>query len=208
MKYNDYLKFWMDVLVHPGKATKRALTIKDALKLYYTLAIIPVVLGVVMVFVFGGVRSFSSSTSMFAAFPSLMGLLSTYGLEIGIGYLLFAILVMTPINAFINSGVYHLLIGRLFKIYDKKYPKVFTAAIFGTLPALMVYWLYPSGIVGTVVMGIFGLWGVIVEIIAFSNQLGMSRIKTLGTFVLYIAVVAAIVFVLALLVSFAFMRVF
>ncbi len=105
VKYNDYLKFWMDVLVHPGKATKRALTIKDALKLYYTLAIIPVVLGVVMVFVFGGVRSFSSSTSMFAAFPSLMGLLSTYGLEIGIGYLLFAILVMTPINAFINSGV-------------------------------------------------------------------------------------------------------
>jgi hypothetical protein len=201
MKYVDYLRFWIDVLAHPGKATKRALGVKAALKLYYLLSIIPLVLGLVVVYAVGGFNPFSTSS------PGMFGFVypaqSAYRLAAGVGYILLLFLVIIPLDILINSGIYHLLMGKLFKFYNKDYAKVFTAALYGVLPALLVYWLYPAGLLGLVIIGIFGLWGFIVEIIAFSNQLGMSRFKAFCTFLLYVAIVAVIAFVFGVLTSLA-----
>jgi hypothetical protein len=202
--YIDYLRFWMNVLVHPGKATKRTLGMKAALKLYYSLSIIPIVLGLMVVYAVGGFNPFStSSPGMFGLYPSLLGAPATYRLEVGMGYMLLFFLVLMPLDILINSGVYHLLMGKLFKFYKKEYAAVFTAALYGALPVLLAYWLYPAGFLGLAIIGIFALWGLIVEIIAFSNQLGMSRFKAFCTFLLYAVIVVVVASVAGALFSFA-----
>ncbi len=198
MKYTDYLRFWIDVLMHPGKATKHVMSISEALKLYYRLSIVPMVLGLVVVCVVGGFNPFGASSrgTFRAMYPSLLfGVRSVNSTLAGIAYLMLLFLALIPIDILINSAAYHLIIGKLFRIYNKKYNSVVTAVLYGTLPSLLVYWLYPAGFFGVIVVAVFGLWGLIVEIISLSSQLGMSRLKTLGTFVLYIVIVAAIAFV-------------
>jgi hypothetical protein len=204
MEYIDKLRLWMDAMAHPGKATKRALGVKEALRLYYSLAVIPIVLGLIVMYAVGGFNPFSaSSMSMSKAVPPLFGVHNIHNVATGVGYTLLLFLIITPFDMLVNSAIYHLLIGKLFKIYNKRYSKVFAAVFFGALPALLVDWLYPAGILGVVIISIFGLWGLVVEIIALSNQLGMSRIKALGTIVLYVAAVVVVAFAVGLLVPLA-----
>jgi hypothetical protein len=133
----------------------------------------------------------------------LLGARSLRSVMAGMAYLLLLLLVLTPADIFINSAFYHLIIGRLFRIYNRKYQSVFTAATYGALPALLVYWLYPVGFVGVLTVTVFSFWGFFVEIISFSNQLGMSRLKAFGTFILYLAIMAALVFVFGALFTMA-----
>ncbi len=188
MEYSKELRFWIDALLHPGKATKRELKVKDALVLYYRLAAIPLVLGLIVAYFAGGfnpLRPFSASHDPL----------------VGMGWALLLFLVIQPINILINGGIYHLLMGKLFKLYKKDISKPVAAMLYGVLPVLLVYWLYPLHWVGLVLMGVFGIWGIIVEIIALSNQLAMSRLKALGTIVLELVIVGVVVFVVAFAVA-------
>lgn len=193
--------------MHPGKSTKRAFEVDEALKLYYRLAIIPLVLGLIVTYASGGFVSSSMLSMMFkAVYPALLSASGTYALAISMVYMLLFFLAITPLSMLINSWLYHMIVGKLFKIYNKKYAKVFTGAFYGALPTTLVYWLFPLGAIGGAIIGIAGLWGFIVEIIAYSNQLGMSRIKSLLTFVLYWIVAAVVIGVLFVLGAFVFIR--
>jgi hypothetical protein len=197
MEYAEYLKLWANIMLHPGKNTKKELSVKNAFKMYYALAIIPVVLGLVLVYLEGGFNPFSATAGFASMHYALFETLNNYKVAIGAAFVLLLILVLEPVSMLANSALYHLIVCKLFRVYNKKYPAVFTAVMYGVLPALMVYWLYPAGYIGSLFMGIFGIWGLVVEIIALSNLLKISRLKALGTIILYALTVFVVAFVVA-----------
>ncbi len=202
MTYTDLLKSWIDVLLHPDKATRKALSVKEALKAYYSLAIIPIVLGAIMMYAFGGI--YISSQALTPVMPGFAGLVkgSVLAIAAGIGLLMAVVLVALPLGILVNSALYHVVISKLFKIYNKDYSRAFTAFFYGSLPVMLMYWLYPAGAIGSVILAFIGLWGYWVELVAMSNQLGMSPLKAFGTYLLYVVTIGIIFVVLAMLAAF------
>ena len=176
----------IEVMIHPGLATKKQMSIADALKFYYTIALIPMLFGVLLSLIFG------SHHILFA-----LVVVALY-------------LVFFPIGAFINSGVYHLIIKNLFSVYKQGYSAAFLAYIYSLVPVIFFFWVFPIYILGIVLIAISFLWSFIVLIIAISNLLSMSRLKALGTILLSDIIFYLIVYVIAIIILgvFAFVGLF
>ncbi|MGC8495875.1 MAG: hypothetical protein ACP5MX_01560 [Candidatus Micrarchaeia archaeon] len=184
---NNY-KIAFDAILHPGTSTKKAMSIGDAIKFYYSIAIIPLVLGIIISIAIG------THVSKLMPFGAVAGL--------AMAALLFAMYaVIMPIGIVIDSGVYHIVIKRLFNMYNKDYRAVFSAFTYAMIPAILFYWLIMIPVLGFVVLLLMGVWSFIIEIIALANLLSMSRLKALGTIILEGIVVGIIVFIIALVVG-------
>jgi len=200
----DDVKRAFDVMLHPGKATKKGMSIGEALKFYYMVMIIPLILGVIV--------SLALNTS-----DIITGVASA-------AYVIAVLVVGFPIGILVNAGIYHAIIGKLFKMYKGGYPKAVTAFTFGAMPSVLIYWLTgPLGagaaflrVFGTVgaitgisyaidmvLSAIFGVWAVVVLIIALSNQMIMSRLKAFGTWLLMAFIVGVIVGVIVMIFAIA-----
>ena len=171
----------INAMLHPGKMTRKTMSVGDALKFYYVLMIIPMVLGVIMSAAIG---SHVSSNPLFGGLAGAMLII----------LMLLIYLVIIPINIIIASGFYHLIIKRLFKMYTRNYDAAFTAFTYGIIPIALVYWLLPVPVLGFALIAIFSLWTLILEIIAISNQLSMSRLKAFGTLLLEGVVMSIIIY--------------
>jgi len=163
----------IEVMIHPGLATKEQMGIADALKFYYTIALIPMVFGVLLSLIFG------SHHILFALI-----VVALY-------------LVFFPIGAFINSGIYHIIIKNLFDIYRQEYSAAFLAYIYSLVPVVFFFWVFPIYILAFVLIVISSLWSFIVLMIAISNLLSMSRLKALGAILLSDIIFYIILYVIA-----------
>ena len=177
-------------MLHPGDATKKTMSVGDALKFYYLLMIIPLILGVIVAAATGS--HVSSNPLLGTAVGTMMIIL-----------MLLIYIVIIPVGIIVDSGIYHLIIKSLFKMYKQNYNAAFTAFTYGMIPVILVYWLLSVPLLGMVLIIIFGLWALIVEIIAISNQLSMSRLKAFGTILLDGIVVGIIMYVVVAVVGLA-----
>jgi len=164
----------IEVMIHPGLATKTQMGIADALKFYYTIALIPMLFGVLLSLIFG------SHHILFA----LIVVVALY-------------LVFFPIGAFINSGIYHIIIKNLFDVYKQEYSAAFLAYIYSLVPVVFFFWVFPIYILAFVLIAVSFLWSFIVLMIAISNLLSMSRLKAFGTILLSDIILYLIVYVIA-----------
>jgi len=185
--FKNAYNYAINVMLHPGEATKNQMSVGDALKFYYILAIIPLILGVIISLVFGA----HVSSSLMAGIP-LGGLL---GGALVLSIVLIYIVVL-PIGIIISSGFYHLIIKSLFHMYKQNYNAVLAAYTYAMVPLVLIYWLVSVPILGTALVLLFGLWSFIILIIAIANQLIMSRLKSLGTILLSNIVLSIIIFVI------------
>ncbi|EET89949.1 MAG: hypothetical protein UNLARM2_0393 [Candidatus Micrarchaeum acidiphilum ARMAN-2] len=181
------------IMLHPGKNARGALSVGDALKFYYTIAIIPLILGVALslltnasfLSVFGG---FSGSSALGPGAAAPGG-----GLYFAL-YLIAFFAVLVPLGLLFDTAMYHVIIKSLLKMYNKPYSTAFTAFTYAMIPAVLVYWLLPLGILGYLVILLFGLWSLVIEIISLSNLLSISRLMALGSLILDELIVAVILF--------------
>ncbi len=169
--FEAYLRKAFDVVLSPGRGTNKAMDIRGSLRFYYNIMIIPLILGVLITLLIGG--------------PAAAGLNAV------------AILVILPLSVLVNSIVYHLLIGRLFGMYTQDYERVFGAFTYGIVPVVLVYWFIGIPIIGAVIVALASVWGYIVQIIALSNLLRMSRLRAFATTILSAVVVFIIVTLLS-----------
>ena len=204
MSIMDNLKSAFDVLLHPGKETKKGMSIGDALKFYYSVMIIPLILGVIV--------SLALNASNLT-----VGVISVAGI-------LLSFVVLFPIGILVDAGLYHLVIGRLFKLYKGDYSKPVMAFTYAMMPSVLVYWLVgpltskagflgglagvapalgATYVVGEVLSIIFGIWSIVIMIIALSNQVAISRLKALGTLLLE-WIIIGIILIVALIVIMKF----
>ncbi len=165
--FESYLRKAFDVALSPGRSTAKPMTMQESLRFYYNIMVIPLILGVLISLLVGGIAS--------------------------AGLVVLALLVIVPISVFINSAIYHLIIGMLFNIYRSDYERVFSAFTYGIVPVVLVYWLVRVPLIGVIIAGIFAIWGYVVQIIALSNILRMSRLKAFATTLLSGIVLAFVV---------------
>jgi len=190
----ETLKEAFGVLLHPGQGTKRQMSIGEALKFYYSVMIIPLILGIIL------------SVAMGAA---------TFAVSVIIVYI-----ISLPLVILIDAGIYHIIIGKLFRLYKGSYDRVVNAFTYAIMPAVFIYWIVLGltggssalstgglalgvstaygavSIAGLILTLIFGVWSFIVMIVALAGQLNMSRLKAFGTLILEGVVIGIIYLVI------------
>ncbi len=209
-------------LIHPGDDTKKDMSIGHALKLYYTIAIIPFILFLVIGSAYYGtigaasyachVSAVNPTTSISCGphnyFSIFDGFIASAAPSVGVVGAVFLadivfLLIVPVIGIFIDSLIYH-LIGRSFlKEFKRPWDRTFTGVMYGALPALALYWLLFIPIFGYVILAIVTVWGFINGIIAISNQQRIDRLHAFGVYLvtLFIILLIALIFSSAALTS-------
>ncbi len=200
-KFSKDLKTGFGSLIHPGADTKGNYSIGSALRLYYTVAIIPFILffifGALLYSTFGVgatncVYSASSVSNIscgpaqyFTVFNSFIGsMIPSIGIYGAIFVAdIFFLLIIPPIAIFIDSLIYQLIGRHFLKAFKADLSKTFSAITFGALPALVLYWLLFIPGLSYIMLPIITVWGFLVTIIALSNQ---QRINRSEAFVVYL----------------------
>ncbi len=133
--------------IHPS--TVKPMDIKDAVKFYYSFAVIPGILAAII----AGILASSASAAII---------------------MLAVIFVIEPIWIFIGAGVYHLFGKFLFRKFKQDYSVTFTATVAASIPVILFMWLSP--ITGGLSSILFGIWSIIVLIVAFMKLQKVSGV--------------------------------
>ena len=205
MTFTDNLRRAFDAMLHPGKATKKSMGIVEALKFYYKVMIIPLILGVI-------VSLALNTANLVVGVAAVAGILITF-------------IVLFPLGIIVDAGIYHVIMGKLFKIYKSDYSKPVSAFTYAIMPSVLVYWIVgplvsrngflgslgaaapvlgAAYMVGAILSIIFSVWSFIVMVIALSNQLRMSRLKAFGSLLLEWLIVGVVAVVLVSILAVAF----
>lgn len=188
MGYMDTVRDAFGVFLHPKSATSRSMSIGDSLKFYYKIMIIPLILGVIVSYLLGSAAGVGLT---------LAGTIAAY------------FIILYPLGILVDGGIYHILIGKLFKLYRAGYARVVSAYTYGIIPSIFIAWiamplysahaaatptLSATYVAGIVLLTIFGIWSFIIILFALSNQLQISKLKAFGTLILEGVIVSIIVF--------------
>lgn len=195
-------------LIHPGRNTNVNLSLGGALKLFYKAAIIPFILFVIVgtIVYMSGVYSCPSVPANIPVTRScgLTGL-QLFGGSIGtlaqftgvpIAAFIVGILVIflaVPFGILVDSALFH-LIGKVFlNTFNNDYEKSFSAVMFGTMPAVVFYWILLVPIAKLVFLPIMVVWQIIVLTIALANQQKITRLQSFAVILSTSVIVTAVV---------------
>ncbi len=208
--FSKDLKTGFGSLIHPGTNTKGSYSMENALRLYYTVAIIPFIL----FFIFGSLlySTFGVSTSgciypsssaasiscvparYFTVFNSFIGSMAhSVGIyaAVFVGDVFF-LLIIPPIVIFVDSLIYQLIGRRFLKAFRFNLSKTFSAVTFSSLPALVLYWLLFIPGISYIMLPIMTVWGFVVAIIALANQQKINRSEAFVVYLVTLFVVLLI----------------
>lgn len=182
------------VLCSPGKESAAKMDVMGALKFYYGASLIPLLLFLVIGF---AVMSFGMLPNLLRANPALSALMPNMGMNVLLVVLAVVYFwLLVPIGFFINSAVYQ-LVGKYFlRLFKEDYERTFTAMVFGSMPLLLLFWLFVVPGVNLLAFIVLPVWAFVVEVIALSSQQRITRLQSIGA----MAVIAALVLLVALLV--------
>jgi len=192
---NDLGLAW-GIIKNPGKFAGKQMSYLSALKLYYEATIIPFILSLVV-----GIPIIPLGVNMFLMPFSnvLIGAGLTIAFIIG---LILSLWIIVPIGIFINAFIYHIVGKYILNAWNKDYEKTFVATLFGTLPAVFLYWLIPIPLLNIAAVVAMVVWNLIVLIISLSLQQKTSRINAFLAIVASVLFVIMIAFLFALLISY------
>lgn len=168
-----------NIIFHPSKL-KKTKNIKETFIFFYSIATIPILLTILFGFIF-------EPTLLFLVF-----------------YIVFAItfFLIIPFFIFISSGLYYILIKKLFNLYKNNFKDTFTAFIYSYLPYVLFFWLLLIPILGFLFYIILVVWSFILSILIFSKIFNISKWKAFGTiflnWIIWGFVLVAILFLLYL----------
>jgi hypothetical protein len=203
----EEMKEGLNIMLHPGSATKKTVGIGEGFRFYYKMALIPlivsVIIGIIVAMTVHTPPTPQVSTNPFA---SMFSLQAVSGIGI-IGGSIAALLVGVPISMLISAAILQLFGKHLFKVYKNDYEHTFTAYVKGSaVPGTLFYWLSVIPVIGSFLSIIFSVWGLIVAIIALANQQGITRWKSLGVLVATVVIVGIIFGLVAVGIAAAFIK--
>jgi len=102
--------------------------------------------------------------------------------------------VISPISLLISAGIYQLFSKILFDLVKKDYSRTFNAFVHGIMPSLLLFWLLGIPFVGVAVQILAGIWSIIVLVISLAKQQGINYKQAVGTYLLSIFTLGAIIF--------------
>jgi len=179
----DELKEAVNIMFNPGTATQKERSIRDAIAFYYKVLVVPLILYI-----------FASAIPETTISPYMLYLLNTLILALGIPETILSSVTLSPLFTVISliayplvllvvAGLYH-LVGKLLKVFNNPYSNTFTATVYSTVPYVLLVWLLafnnanPMLLVDVdIIFFVVAIWGIIITIIAFTNQQKTSRLR-------------------------------
>lgn len=177
MAYMDELRFFWNLVWHPEKNAKRQLDFGSALKLYYTVAVLPFIAYIIVgsIMVWAGIST-HPATHLFYSFRGLLSTLSYASVVIG-GILIF--FVILPICIAIDSLIYQLVAKFFLNAWKGDYERTFSALVFALFPLLLLFWLSAIPFLNVFFIILAPVWSIVVLVIALSTQQKITRLNTL-----------------------------
>jgi|GEM_PF-915052 len=193
MIFFDEILRGIDIMLHPGSATTKKMSIGDAFSFYYKLTLVPVIISIAIAAVFIiAFYSFVQSSYSFAGIGAL-----------GIILLPLASLwIINPIGIFVSAGLYQIF-GKLFRQFRNDYTATLNAVVYGTVPTVLFYWAIIIPMLGSLIAAVMGIWGFIVLVIALSRQQKISTAAAFGISILVPIIIGVIVAVIIFVFAFA-----
>lgn len=188
----DQVKRAFAVVTDPDRETKKAMSIRGALILYYGVAMIPMVLGLIISGLLGGtiytiLDIFNNPIAPILAGHTLPAMLS--------GTLAYYLVVLPLLILLFSYLVYWM--GRKMGSYrPNSYRHTLSAIVYGVLPYLLVSWIPIIKYAGL-------LWGLIVTILAISNLQRTKKANAFITWLLGLFLLVVIVAVVGAIVGLA-----
>lgn len=202
MGFTKDVKKSFRLLFSPGKEAAAKKDVLGALKFYYGASLIPLLLFLVIGYVVMSLGFLPGTLGMFPMASHLMTGASLNVLLVAFAVVYFWLLI--PIGFFINSLFYQ-LVGKYFlKLFKEDYERTFTAMVFGSMPLLLLYWLFVVPGVNLLAFVVLPVWTLVVEAIALSAQQRITRLQSVAT----MAVLAGLAVLVALLVVYTGMIAF
>lgn len=197
MLFIDEIRKGIDIMLHPSKATKESKDIGGIFTYYYKLSFIPLILMIIVLLaLLSIIRSIIGSTSLIGSVFAGLGILGAILYPIAILW------VLIPVGFLVSAGLLQIF-GKLVRQFKADYIKTLNAVIYGSVPLILFYWIFMVPLLGGIVEFIMAIWGLIVLIIALSNQQKIGNGASFGILILTGVVVGIIVGVIAIAFSVA-----
>jgi hypothetical protein len=198
MSYTDELKFFWRVMCDPAGHTKRKLDTGSALKLYYTVAILPfiayIVFGFLAIALGVNVHVFGASTWLFSLQPFFTSL--SYFMVVASAIVLF--FVALPLGIAIDALIYQ-VVGKMFLgAWKGTYEKTFSALVFSTFPLLLLFWMSLIPFLNSAFIILAPLWSIVVLVVALSSQQNVTRLNAFLIMLVKSILVALVLILLGL----------
>lgn len=177
----DELRFFWNLVWNPGKYAQRKLDFGGAVKLYYTLAILPFIVYVVLgsIAVALGVPTHSFGTnSLLTPLYTVVASLSYVSILWG-GIILF--FVILPLGIAIDALIYQLVAKIFLNVWKGNYDTTFTALVYGLFPLLLLLWLSVIPLFNSLFIIIAPIWSLVVIVIALAAQQKVTRLNAFIT---------------------------
>ncbi|MGC8572315.1 MAG: hypothetical protein ACP5LH_03500 [Candidatus Micrarchaeia archaeon] len=193
----DDLKDAFDVIIHPTTYSYKTMGVGESIIKFYKVMLIPMILLMILSAIF--ISSVSSAG----------GLLGAAAGAVATGAFLFGILidyiVIIPIGLIISAAVLQLIAGSLLKWYNKGFNATLSGLVYGIFPALLLNWLSPIPILGTVIAIIVFFWVIVVESLSLGKLHNISALKAFGGLLITTIIIFVIIIIIALIVGMAFL---
>ncbi|MEM3554997.1 MAG: hypothetical protein QXU79_04220, partial [Candidatus Micrarchaeaceae archaeon] len=187
-----------NAIVHPSGNTME-MSVGNVLKFYYSAAIIPFIIAVIL----GGILAYAASSLVSGLFS--LPLISPSGFASGLAgftggmlvllvilFFALALFILIPIGAIVEAAILQFFSKNVFKFWQGGYNKTFLATLFSEFPIMIFIWLYFIPFVSV----ILAIWGIIVYIITLAKQQKISGAKAFGAMLvtwIIVGVIAAVI---------------
>jgi len=180
----DELKEAVNIMFSPGTATQKERSIRAAIAFYYKVLVVPLILYILAL----AIPETTISPYMLYSLLYIILALAIPETTISLVILspLFTVisLIVYPLVLLVVAGLYH-LVGKLIKVFNNPYSNTFTATVYSTVPYVLLVWLLaftnnanPMLLVDVdIIFFVVAIWGIIITIIAFTNQQKTSRLR-------------------------------
>ncbi len=179
MSYTKELKYFWNLIWNPDSGAKRQLDVGNALRLYYTLAILPfiayLVIGGIML-ALGHATSGVGGDTVFAPLYAMAKSFSYVSLFWNAIVLFF---VALPIGIAIDAMIYQ-VIGKFFlKAWNGDYAKTFTAVTLSVFPVLFLAWIDTIPVLNTIFIVLVPIWSIVVFVTVLAAQQKLTRLNAM-----------------------------
>lgn len=182
--------------IKPGANTTKTMRKGKALKFYYRISIIPLIINIILVLLFNVSNSqFATSiNSLTGALQTLTQVSGGYGLQnlqnllsglvslvsdrvLVVVLVVLKFWIIFPIMMFLNAGILHIFGKRVFGAFDNGYVNTMSATLYSIIPLFAFGWLTTSpSIVGPVSLLLL-VWSVFIYTVALANQQKLTKKK-------------------------------
>jgi hypothetical protein len=180
MLFIDDIYEQLGAMLHPSNTIKSRST-GEALKYYYMVTLIPLLITLAIIAFFG-----SALTGILSAFQmGSLSTLTTASTLIAIGIAVLFLWVVEPVMLLIDAAILQVIGGNLFKSFKGRFSDTLSALVYASCAVTLFIWLIFIPFVGIVIISVLGIWSLILQIIGLAK---LQKISRLSAFAIIIGV--------------------